>query len=537
MNLSAEQDELQLLIQYSALNKTKSFCDRFEFERCFKPGKQGVVGLVHTKDDKKMKCVFKMSQYVNHLAYHEYVVASSLSTMHKYCPHFMRPIDYVENVEVDPKSKHGNPFEPGKYPVRKDVIVLEYVAEASKMFNYIRSKSISDDILVSLIKQVLLAITIAQKKRRFTHYDLHSFNVLIKTCERDTVFLYVLSDTEYYYVPTYGFYPVIIDYGFAYIGSMDNGPMWPTLAHTDVGFLSDRFDWVADVKLFLISVSSEIEEERDTEVSDKLRRIVNNLFGELHVDWESGWDTTDRDGASDTVRNKLKKIVPEFEQPSIFGDFGHYCIDLVQSLIILPLQPQPTDGLEISYKSFLKEWAKIEFEVVNPFYSLCVLKDVVDAARAIHAEYLCGDRETQRRAVATFRQDVHDGIAKVAKFCLPKKVNYEILLCSLLNMAKSVEGSLFKVMELIAARKERSYSRLPVRSSLDVYKVIDANFPLPYKFRTSTTIVVLDTVKENRFEFPLSAATKMDLDTINQTHENHIDKMLYYLYKQSESVA
>ena len=64
--------------------------------------------------------------------------------------------------------------------------------------------------------------------------------------------------TRQHYIPTNGHYPVIIDFGFSYINDMKDGPLWPSMAHTCVGFMSDRFDWVADPKLFLVTVSGEI---------------------------------------------------------------------------------------------------------------------------------------------------------------------------------------------------------------------------------------------------------------------------------------
>ena len=46
-------------------------------------------------------------------------------------------------------------------------------------------------------------------------------------------------------------------------------------------FMSDRFDWVADPKLFLVTVSNEIRYKRKTKISLKLKHIVKNIFGNL----------------------------------------------------------------------------------------------------------------------------------------------------------------------------------------------------------------------------------------------------------------
>jgi hypothetical protein len=127
-------------------------------------------------------------------------------------------------------------------------------------------------IIVFYYKTSFTAIAIAQKEKKFTHYDLHSFNVMIKKCDKDLVFLYKLDDDNQFCVPTLGYYPVIIDFGFSYISDMDDGPLWPSLAHTDVGFMSDRFDWVADPKLFLVTVLDKIKDKRNSKKSKKFKK-------------------------------------------------------------------------------------------------------------------------------------------------------------------------------------------------------------------------------------------------------------------------
>ena len=63
---------------------------------------------------------------------------------------------------------------------------------------------------------------------------------MVGKCDENAVFIYVL-DNEYYIVPTYGFYPIIIDFGFSY-SKMSNGTqMNCTLAHTKYGFIQNFF--------------------------------------------------------------------------------------------------------------------------------------------------------------------------------------------------------------------------------------------------------------------------------------------------------
>ena len=254
------------LFEYFNKNKDTTWSKWLKFENTFdKPGKQGLVGLLSPIDQlfneegKELKFVFKVSQYINYLIQHEYVVMKGLNSLAPYCPHFCKAIGTLL-CEIDPNArKKGNPFLiTTKHHIEKEILLTEYIDNSCKFYNYIRSKKIHDRIIYSSIKQVLMAIAIAQRKKNFTHYDLHSYNVMMKKCNKDVVFLYVLDEENQFCVPTHGNYPVIIDFGFSYISDMDDGPAWASMAHTDVGFMSDRYDWVADPKLFLVTVAKEM---------------------------------------------------------------------------------------------------------------------------------------------------------------------------------------------------------------------------------------------------------------------------------------
>ena len=231
------------LVNYYKKNKDKKFHEWLSFDQTFnKPGKQGLVGLLNPiKGDVENKFVFKISQYINYLVQHEYTVMKGLNEIAPYCPHFCKVVGTIL-CDVDPQCrKSGNPFNiTSKYPIEKEVLLTEYVNESSKLSNYIRSKKIHENILYSAIKQVLMGIAIAQKKKQFSHYDLHSYNIMMKKCDENVVFLYVLDEDNQFCIPTHGHYPVIIDFGFSYINNLENGPAWPSMAHTDVGFMSDR---------------------------------------------------------------------------------------------------------------------------------------------------------------------------------------------------------------------------------------------------------------------------------------------------------
>jgi hypothetical protein len=457
------------------------------------------------------KYIFKISQYTNHLAYHELISMQGLKKLSTYCPHFCKGFGVIK-TEIEPRfRKNSNPFHiKSKYPIEKELLLCEYIDKSSKFYNYIKSLNIHEDVLYSVVKQVLLAISLAQKEKQFTHYDLHSNNVMIKKCNKDLVFLYKLDDENQFCVPSLGYYSIIIDYGFSYISDMNDSPLFSSLCHTDVGFISDRFDWVADPKLFLVTVSDEIKEKRGTKKSKKFRRIVKNIFAPLKIEWDSGWDCTEKKGAVDYVANLLESYN---SVSRLFEDYDYYCLDLLQSLIILPLEKQDYADIKKSYETFLTEWIKIENEISSEFYNLYILKEVIDSARQVRPDYM--RNETREQALTVFRKSIYETLNKVSKFCIPKNLHFEKLLCSLYVLAKNIEGILYEIIDVRMEDKNKEYDRLLLKSTEQIYATINANIQDEYIYNENTQILIIDNVnkKNDIYQIP-----KEEIDIVNKLH-------------------
>uniref|UniRef100_A0A6C0EJN9 Protein kinase domain-containing protein n=1 Tax=viral metagenome TaxID=1070528 RepID=A0A6C0EJN9_9ZZZZ len=524
----SEESGFDKLVAYYKKNQDRPWYDWLEVKTVFpRPGKQGLVGLMVAKDDPNLIFVFKVSQYINYLVQHELSVMKSLNTLANYCPHFCKSVGGIL-CEVDPTSrKEGNPFEMNSpYIVEKEVLLMEYLNKSYKFYNYIRSDRVKEEALYSTIKQTLLAIAIAQKTKRFAHYDLHSNNIMMKRCNRDLVFLYILDEENQFCVATNGCYPVIIDFGFSYIGDMDDGPLWPTLGHTEVGFMSSEFDSVADPKLFLVTASGEIHDKRHSKRSRKLSNITKNIYSNLNIDWESGWDQDAHKSASDYVIDALAKYNDESK---LFKEFDHYCIDILQTLVILPLQKQPFENIKTAYVTFIHEFAKIEHEISTPFYCMYILKGLVDAARMVRADYR--NVNTRNHAVDFFRQSLHEYINGVAKFCRPKDIHYERMLCSLLCLARCIEGVLYQHVHTRMKKKGKMYRKLPLKTVEQIVSVIDINIPDTYVFNADTTVMVMDCVRQTCSTFSL---TEEERDEINETESISRGAELYQMLKSKK---
>ena len=466
-----------------------------------------------------------MSQIINYLVYHELTIMQGLNEISSFCPHFCKGIGTI-TCKTEPERKNEKPFEiKSKYAIEKEVLLCEYIDKSSKFYNYIRSDKVSEEILYSIVKQVLMAVNVAQTKKKFTHYDLHSNNIMIKKCNKDLVFIYKTDEENQFCIPTMGYYPIIIDFGFSYIENMENNPLWTSLAHTDVGFMSDRFDWVADPKLFLITVSDEIKNKRKTKKSKCLRRIVRNIFLPLHIELDSGWDNVDDKGAVDYI---LDIFEVNNDKSRIFKDYDYYCIDILQSLIILPLQEQDYKDIDKNFNIFLKEWTKIENEISNVFYNLYILKEIINITRQLRPLYLSDD--TTELSVKTFRLEIYKILEKVTKFCIPKNVHYEKLLCSLILLSKNIEGILYDIIESRMSEKNVEYCKLPLQNVEQIFAAIDVNIQDEYIYNENTTFLIMDSNNQN---FNLFEIPKDEIKTINKLKNMLRGTYVYDLYKKS----
>ena len=307
---------------------------------------------------------------------------------------------------------------------------------------------------------------------------------------------------------------------------MEDGPLWPSMAHTDIGFTSDRFDWVSDPKLFLVTVSSEIKNKRNSKRSRIFRKVVKNMFYPLNIDWSSGWDEGEEQGASDYVTEMIKDYNPG---SILFDKYEHYCIDLLQSMIILPLEEQDYSNIHKSYEVFVKEWMKVENQISSPYYNLYILKGVIDSARVVRAAYTC--QSTRLDAIRTFRHSLYDKVKQVADFCKLDGISYEKMLCSLIVFSRCMEGVLYDVMTARMAEKKREYKKLPLQTIEQVYAGIEVNLPDKYKYTSKSTILILDSYEETTIK--TYKIPEEEIKNINENHPLTRGTYIYDLYKKS----
>lgn len=486
-------------------NHDMNFVKKFESN-----GKQGVTGIV--KDENNKEYVFKLSQFLNDLALHEFDVMQGLRELSDYCPNFCTAKSLEQREIVDTYKKENNPFDTKgvsrKHLIKKNVLLMEYIKDAVMFFDIIKDDDVDERVLYSIIKQVLVAVSIAQKKKKFTHYDLHSNNIMVKKCDKNDVLLYIVDENTKYLIPSYGYYAVIIDFGFSYIEDLKNKTLSSSLLHTSSGFWTSEYDRIVDPKLLMVTVSSEIKLYRDITLnSKKLRRITKNFFYPLNIDWDSGWDKTIKMSVAESVMYKLNPIN---KYSKMFRDYDHFCMDNLQSLIILPFEKQDYTKLETTYKTFLRQWQKIEEEFTSPFRCLYIFKRMIDLVRIVRPDYI--NKDTRKQAVRYFKNTLIDEINYYLDFCTLKEVKFELLLCSIIMLARMIEGLSYELFAKRRERKEKLYSKLPVKELDEMIRIIDHNIKSDYTYNSETQVLVFDCIKKRTRGIKLD---NIDVDILN----------------------
>lgn len=159
-----------------------------------------------------------------------------------------------------------NPFEVNTENARasdsditvSDVGVFEVIDGVS-----LRSAKLTENELSSVTYQLCMALLMAQEVNGFVHNDLHWKNVLLTKCDPNLHISYVyrrMDGTRSIFkrtVPTHGYIPVIIDYGFAYCNELAHEQHNPEVLYADhIGYVTYETDKVVDILRTLLEYNS-----------------------------------------------------------------------------------------------------------------------------------------------------------------------------------------------------------------------------------------------------------------------------------------
>lgn len=483
-----------------------------------KSGKQGLVGMIFDKANKNIK-IYKFSSELNMLATHEYKIMSSLKLMNHITPYFTTCYDLVTLPINQNYREDDNPFELNtKYKYLVDVCISEYVDNARKLTTFIRhSKQVCDNIIISLVKQILISLLMAKNHCNFTHYDIHSENIFVQKCSYNDVFVwYDKSSNTPYVIPSLGYLPRIIDYGFSYSDGVKNSNITSPLDFMKEGYFSVHCDKFADFKILLVSILENLYNYRSKGyLFTYLRRIVKKLYKHTNIDWESGWFTDKKSSASKFLYEHMinhEKYAQFFQSSPTVDEHFYAILEQIQLLIETPLEHDPLPDKDMQqlfaefvfgFKEFFKHFIKLEhlFEdnnkkedeyEPNPDMGLYIVRQTIQFMMQTKDEYM--NEATTKSAVRKIQNLLFESICSNKKLHFPK-INYDKYIASIYIMRNVFQSLLYREYKYRCQYVDNQYATLPVDSSNDILNIVNHYLDVPYHYTTDTRFIVMDELK------------------------------------------
>lgn len=464
----------------------------------FSQGKQGYTGtlaVLGNAGSNKVRCVFKISKVDDNLVEHEYNIINSLEELSNYCPHFHKCygiLPFESNVHF-----MSHPLKPKELSkcITRNMLLMQHIPSKCNFREFLDDTKVSDENVLSIIKQVIVAIWMSHSVD-FTHYDLHSQNILIRNCNPNLFVLYILKDKTIL-IPTFGNIANIIDFGFAYSGSTSDKTLSCTLVHTKYGFTSARFDPFADIKLFLITLVDDLRHTHRSSLHRTMYNIIRNIFIGIKIDWESGWDNSKH---IDPVR-LIQNMVSEYTRESALFSQDNLWIETIQQLIDLPLSRLPYHDLGTAFRSFINEFVKFEERIASKTLLNYVLKILVKQVKTFRAFYLQGG-EQGTWAVIEIKKHFLEEYTKIIKYHNPS-IDYNQMICSLLLIAQCMEGLFYDCLQKRYEEKDKQNDVIRLRNMDEFFSVIDANFPSLKTLSNKSSIHIVDHVRKSNSTFSL----------------------------------
>ena len=513
--------------------------------------------------------IYKIGTETPFLCRHEHDVSISLHKLSTYLPNFMRPFDLIRNARADPRQK--NPFvsyiqnddckkrsrhTEGIKRVRpktfSDMALFEYIdsnitlaqlltfnvkgrrqTRVTSQDDLEKIKASQPNIINSLLNQLMIATIIAQQKLLFIHNDLHFDNVLVSKCLERTFMLYVFDinrkgairrheDTEkgeeenvicYALLPTCGYYPTIIDYGFSFSKDLIGGPLLTGIHHNNKGYMNHQYDEFTDFKTMLVRLAYS-EYQFGLNDKDDFQNIVRKeLLNRLPIDRQTGWDDTKDISVSKQLVRHIRLFIDDYlknaNRESFFQKHEYELVDMICSLIILPLRKKNSDTLIDSLQKFFGEWFKIERWIGTSHMKIFVFKSIVDKIR----EDLLTKTECN---MEDFQKTIYKIMNEVGDNIILSHLDYELFYKSIISLSDCFEDIMFKANQKCVKRKEKEYSRLRMKTSLDMYQLVEPFISVDYEIRYGDYFVVLNAINETTSSFVINdTCTREFIDTVN----------------------
>jgi len=449
--------------------------------------------------------VFKIPKEVSTLADHEYKVAKDMEDLSMYLPHYNRIFEIKRNVKCyipDKYNKHVeyNPF--SQYNCLRDVLIAEYIPSKLTLLKYVKTTKFCG-CTDSLIHQLTLALFLAQQEKKFTHYDLHLENILLRRCLKRTFFMYKFlyeGVTFNRLIYTDGYFPVLFDYGFAYSQSSENTSYNNSLFFTNKGYTPFMFDEITDFKTLIVRLA------HIQNCPQKFKKIADKTFlKSKHLKFnlvkETGWLKTKFLSIAKIVHRRLKKVMSkldsDYEDSFVYKELESI-IDLFGVLIKLPIGQSTfkTSTVDNTVQTFLGEWKKIDV-----WFSSVVVDDKLNIMKRIFETINELILEEEEDITHQFKLRLFEIFDEFGDFVNVQNLNYGHFLTSIIEISNFIEYITYNEIQ----RYKMLFNFSDFMDSWSLFTSLEelVYSDKPHHFEENDSIVIFDCIEKSVSSFDL----------------------------------
>lgn len=408
-------------------------------------GVQGIVGIFRSIHHPTINCVYKISKQFDNLTENEYEV---LKTMKSY--HFPRVIGIVKG-KLNEKNELSSR---GIYPV--DILLMEYIEHDMSFCDLIHEGD--PERTRSAFSQTLLAILEAQQKYNFTHFDLHTGNILVQFIDdHDEIFHLKEGDVV---LPCKEVFIIIIDFGNSYVNTMPC--LYTSLQYTTYGLYTHTFDPNADFIRLLCVYCTESEDK------DMHKFLLDILPNTTEISASTGLIKPRKQYKETVTLIAHKKVRSEIKKSKFMREHIEW-IEFLQVLIKLPISDIYVQDTKC-FARFADIFSQLEERILDTFILMHLFKKFCCLVAQYRNVYMT--ESTKDLAVSIITETFNKTITDCVGYFLPK-LDYDDMISTVLLMSQCIEKIYYVQLQVEHNRMDKRYkSFLFNNRPYDLYRAL-----------------------------------------------------------------
>jgi len=321
-------------------------------------GEQSIVGFV--KYPNQDAIFIKISRDIDFAVIHEHTVSERLYSIEELRENFLKPEKILtlwtkNTIRIECESDILTSPENGSIP--RQAYELQYLKDALTLDEYIsKNKASIESEIFPIMQYVMVIIRIAQETINFTHYDLHTDNILVQpnSLEKGRERIFKFKDGSQRSIKWTKMIPVIIDYGRSYCDALIGSPINVELFNTHYGLFSTMSHPTFDYIFFLNSCANSLKcRVKATAFYKKFKPYTRHLT-------EDGWWNVKENSA---LEEAMCLVRASSCQSIIFSNYLPLSLVLFSHLCMIPIKRTDFKNSQIFvyyFDKFIVEWKKIE---------------------------------------------------------------------------------------------------------------------------------------------------------------------------------